>query len=71
MTFIAIFVKVTLLLLTECVQPCMSVSVLILCTPERGHSVFDTHLFSSCVSELVFAECSLAGCATENNALYK
>ena len=49
----------------------MTVCVLILCTPERRHFVFDTHLFSMlwikylfellelirCVSDLFFAEC--------------
>ena len=42
----SIFCKVTL---TECVQPCMTVSVFILCTP-----VFDTHLFSmNCIKYLL------------------
>ena len=36
----------TLLLLIEQVQSYMTVCVLILCTPERGHFVFDTHLLS-------------------------
>ena len=41
------FCLLTLLLLIEHVQSGMTVSVLIICThDERGHYVFDTHLFS-------------------------
>ena len=48
------FCKGTLVLLTEYVQPCITVSVIILCTPERGHSVVDTHLFSMfCIKYLL------------------
>ena len=40
------FSLLTLLLLIESVQSCMTVYEIILCEPERGHSVIDIYLFS-------------------------